>query len=407
MATAGVNIDRKQSPDAAWIADLRRRFPTERTVDEALTRKMRERSGPPYAPTSLAEIARRIERFVAAEMPGAMVSDVRPLGGGASKEQYRFDVTENRGGASHTYVLRREPPESIVETHRLREYQMMRALGPDGANVVPIPPVVGVDPDGRWFGRPAMISAFVSGVAKPPEAGGNVTGLGTDFSPEMCRIIAPQFVDMLARIHAFDWRTANLDAFDALAADSTDGVMAIINWWDRVWEEDSVEGVPLVKFAAHWLRANAPPIARAVVVHNDYRAGNFLFDPDSAEFTAILDWELTHIGDYHEDLAWTMQEGYGYIDAAGMFQVCGLIAEDEFLARYAAATGFAVDRRILDYYLIMAAWKSTIMVYATAVRCAMGGKSHQDVVLSWIASFGNVTIATLEKLLRREIARGS
>ena len=70
-------------------------------------------------------------------------------------------------------------------------------------------------------------------------------------------------------------------------------------------------------------------------------------------------------------------------------------------------TGLPIDRRKLDYYVVMNAWKSTIIVVATAIRCMIGAKSHQDVLLSWIAGFGNITMNTLETLLRREIAHGA
>lgn len=394
-------MDHKQAPTAAWINELRTRFPTERTVDAALTRKLRDRAGPPYAPTSLTEMEGLLRAFVAQAVPDAAVSGVRPLGGGASKEQYRFDVTA--GERSQTYVLRREPPESIVETHRLREYQLMRAV----AGTVPVPPVPWVDAEGQWFGRPSLISQFVTGVTKPPASSSNVSGLGTAFTAAQKALLGPQFVELLARIHLFDWRAAELDAFDQPTEGTTDGVISVINWWDRVWEEDCYEAVPLMRLAAQWLRRNAPPIDKATIVHHDFRAGNFLFDPDTFQITAVLDWELSHIGDYHEDVAWTMQEGYGYYDEAGRFIVCGLIEQEEFLRRYTELTGFPIDRRKLDYYAIMNAWKSTIIVVATGIRCMLGGKSHQDVLLSWIAGFGNITMNTLEKLLRKEIEHGS
>ncbi|MES2492520.1 MAG: phosphotransferase family protein [Pseudomonadota bacterium] len=394
-------MDHKQTPSDVWIAELRARFPTERTVDAALTRKLRDRAGLAYAPTSLARMEELLRTFFAQAVPGGIVSDVRPLGGGASKEQYRFDVAV--GGTSQTYVLRREPPESIVETHRLREYQLMRAA----SGTVPVPQVPWVDAEGQWFGRPSLISEFVSGVTKPPSSSSNVSGLGTEFSAEQRALLGPQFVELLARIHQFDWRSAELDAFDQPTEGTTDGVISVINWWDRVWEEDCYEGVPLMRLAAQWLRRNAPPIDKATVVHHDFRAGNFLFDPDTYQITTVLDWELSHIGDYHEDLAWTMQEGYGYYDEAGRFIVCGLVEQGEFLRRYTELTGFPIDQRKLDYYAIMNAWKSTIIVVATGIRCTIGGKSHQDVLLSWIAGFGNITMNTLETLLRKEIAHGA
>jgi aminoglycoside phosphotransferase (APT) family kinase protein len=394
-------MDFKQSPSDAWIAELRARFPTERTVDAALTRKLRARAGPAYRPTTLPEMEDLLRTFVETMVPGAAVSGVRPLGGGASKEQYRFDITAD--DQVETYVLRREPPESIVETHRLREYQLMRAI----AGTVLVPSVPWVDPEGEWFARPSLISKFVSGVTKPPAGSSNVSGLGTAFSDAHKARLAPQFVDLLARIHMFDWRNAELDAFDKPTEGTTDGVIAVINWWDRVWEEDCHEAVPLIRLAAQWLRRNAPTIEKATIVHHDFRAGNFLFDPDNLEITAVLDWELAHIGDYHEDIAWTLQEGYGYHDDAGRFFVCGLIEQEALLGRYMELTGLPIDRRKLDYYAVMNAWKSTIIVLATAIRCMIGAKSHQDVLLGWIAGFGNITMNTLEKLLRREIEHGA
>lgn len=388
-------MDDKQNPTPTWIAEVRRRFPTERTIDEALTAKLRNRAGAPYAPSPITDIEARLRAFFASKCIGGTISGVAPLGGGASKEQFCFTLSMP-GKDSGVYVLRREPPESVVETHRLREFQMMRAM----AGTVPVPDVPFVDPDGAFFGRPAMISRFVQGVAKPPGGSGNVTGLGTGFSPEWQQKLGPQFVDLLARIHQYDWRDAALDAFDHPPAGSNAGVQQVINWWERVWEEDSYEPLPIVRYTAQWLRANAPPIDRVTVVHHDYRAGNFLFDPDTAEVTAVLDWELSHLGDYHEDLAWSLQEGYGYRDAQNRFFVCGLIEREEFLRRYHEQTGFPIDPRKIEYYSVMNCWKSVIIVLGTGIRCVMGGKSHQDILLTWLAGFGHVCVDSLIRLLK-------
>lgn len=396
--TMSAGIDEKSTPSSAWINSLRERYPVERTVDEALTRKMLARSGPPYAPVPLSDIEQRLCAFFAEHAPDSTISAVVPLGGGASKEQYRFELAAP-GERPSAYVLRREPPESVVETHRLREYQLMRAI----RGTVPVPEVPWVDADGKWFGRPALISRFVTGVTKPPTGDSNVTGLGAQYSPELRRSLGAQFVDLFAKIHRFAWRQADLTAFDPPPEGSSEGVQWVINWWERVWEEDSSEPMPMIRFAAQWLRDNAPVIDKVTVVHHDYRAGNFLFDPDTTTVTAVLDWELAHLGDYHEDLAWTLQEGYGRLDDAGRFLVCGLIERDEFLSRWEAATGWPVDQRKLAYYEVMNCWKSAIMVLATGVRCAMGAKSHQDILLTWLAGFGPTCMHTLNRRLREAI----
>lgn len=391
-------MDEKQTPTAAWIEEVRARFPTERTIDEALTRKLNQRAGPPYVPSPIEEIEERLTRFVGHAAPGSRVSGVAPLGGGASKEQYRFDLTDEHG-ATTAYVLRREPPESIVETHRLREYQLMRAM----KGHVPVPDVPWVDAEGQWFGRPSLISCFVGGVTKPTGAKGNVSGLGAEYGPTLRKILGDSFVDLLARIHKFDWRNADLSAFDVPEEGGIGGVLSVINWWDRVWEEDSYEAMPVIRLTSQWLRANAPPIDKVTVLHHDFRAGNFLFDEESGVINAVLDWELAHLGDYHEDLAWTLQEGYGCRDEQGRFLVCGLIEKSEFLDRYQQQTGFEIDQRKLDYYGIMNDWKSAIVVLGTGIRCTIGGKSHQDILLSWLAGFGHVCVDSLTKRLKEVI----
>ncbi len=108
-----------------------------------------------------------------------------------------------------------------------------------------------------------------------------------------------------------------------------------LNHWERVWEEDADEDVPLMRLACAWLRRNMPPCARPALLHGDYRMGNFLFTEHDARITAILDWEMARIGDPHSDLAWAINPAYGcYADDGNTWLVGGLIPEHDFLARY-------------------------------------------------------------------------
>jgi aminoglycoside phosphotransferase (APT) family kinase protein len=84
-----------------------------------------------------------------------------------------------------------------------------------------------------------------------------------------------------------------------------------------------------------WLDANAPVSDRITVVHGDYRVGNFL--RQGGRITAILDWELVHLGDPHEDLAWAGLRAF----SPGSRRVGGLIDLDVFHSRYSASSGFA------------------------------------------------------------------
>ncbi|MFP3740074.1 phosphotransferase, partial [Burkholderia sp. SIMBA_019] len=98
-------------------------------------------------------------------------------------------------------------------------------------------------------------------------------------------------------IHLHDYRNANLSAFDVPSIGTTQCAEWGIDHWDRIWEEDSDEDIPLMRVVSAWLRRNMPVLDRASIVHSDYRTGNFLFTEHDLKISAWLDWELGRIGD--------------------------------------------------------------------------------------------------------------
>ena len=376
----------KRRPTTAWIADLRARFPTEREIDRVLTRKMQRRAGPAFMPLTLDRLVDGVRALLDVELSTPYeLRDARWLSGGASKLQMAFTLEwqHPQDGLSCTpMVLRMEPSESIVETSRRREFQLIRAM----EGIVPVPPVYWCDPDGEYLPYPALIYGFVPGVTKPGTAVSGVSGLGTRLPAELRAKLAPQFVAHLAKIHTADFRGKALDAFDIPEVGSTQCSEWGLNAWERVWEEDSDEDVPMMRLAAAWLRANLPVLDRAVVVHSDYRLGNFLFTEHDAQITAWLDWELGRIGDRHQDLAWTTSRAFGAMAEDGKtFLVGGFLPMADFVARYERASGLTVDPKRMQYYDIFNNYKAVAIVLATGYRAPRNGKTHQDVLVSWIA----------------------
>src|SRR3546814_8545996 len=86
--------------------------------------------------------------------------------------------------------------------------------------------------------------------------------------------------------------------------------------------------------ATQWLADNMPDTADLVMLHGDYRTGNYLFDEASGEVTALLDWELARIGDYLEDLGWVLIEIFGSVDSDGIFRANALFEREEFNSEY-------------------------------------------------------------------------
>lgn len=392
----------KRLPTAAWIGELRQRFPTEREIDRVLTRKLQRRAGPGFKPLALDTLVDGVRALLDAELSTPYeLRDARWLSGGASKLQMAFTLEwqHPQDGLSCTaMVLRMEPSESIVETSRKREFQLIRAM----AGIVPVPPVYWCDSEGEYLPYPALIYGYVPGVTKPSAAASGVSGLGTQLPAALRKQLAPQFVAHLAKIHTTDVTGRGLDAFDIPAVGTAQCAEWGLNWWERVWEEDSDEDVPLMRLAAAWLRAHLPLLDRAVIVHSDYRLGNFLFTEPDAQISAWLDWELGRIGDRHQDLAWTTSRAFGSLAEDGTtFLTSGLLPEAEFIAGYEQATGLTVNAQTLHWYKVYNAYMMACLSLATGFRAASGGKTHQDVLVTWLIGIGPMLLDEMRSLIEQ------
>jgi aminoglycoside phosphotransferase (APT) family kinase protein len=346
-----------------------------------------------YTPLTTGAVEETLRRFFAAERPDATVADVARMGGGASKEQFLFTLDGT------PYVLRMDPIETAAETDRRREFEVLNAY----SGTVPAPRAVWLDEDGSRLGQPAVIMEFATGVTKPTAkvTGPNVTGLGTSFPTDLREKLAPQYVRALAALHGADWSALDLPSFTAPAPGTTQAALWQVNWMARVWRDDHIQASPIIAVTDRWLRRNLPVCESPVMVHGDYRTGNFLFDEHAGEITAILDWEWVHLGDYHEDLGWMLQSLY-MTHQEGRDLVCGLLERDELIAEYEAASGRRVDPATLRWYEIYNAYKCMAITLATSVKAARDGANHQDVMLSWLGPVGYRFATELTTMLAEE-----
>jgi len=322
------------------------------------------------------------------------------LAGGASKLQMRFDLNWNRPGVGREttrMVLRNDLAEALHATSRAREFQIVNAL----KGTLPVPPVFWYDNTGEHLPYPGIVYGFAEGVTKPSNAKSGVSGLGTYMPEDVRNKLAPQFVENMARLHTFDFRQAELSAFD-IPQTGTENAHWAVNWWDRVWEEDADEEVPLVALASSWLHKHAPAVEQLSVVHGDFRTGNYLFDESDCRITTWLDWELARIGDRHQDLAWSTSRAFATMAEDGKtLLVSGLMPEPQFLEAYEQASGLSVDRKSLHYYQVFNAYAMVGMTLGTSYRVARNGKSHQDVLLAWLLGVGYMLLDEMRDLIEK------
>ncbi|MDJ0490737.1 phosphotransferase family protein [Rhodococcus qingshengii] len=350
-----------------------------------------------YSPIEVSAIETHLKNFFSKTAPGSTVRQVSRMGGGASKEQFLF--TLDNGVSESKYVLRMDPIQTAAETDRQREFEVLNAF----SKHLPAPRADWIDYEGKEFGQPFAIMNFVPGVTKPTAKsdGPNVTGIGTTFNAKLRSELAPQFIKNLALIHNIDWRQEELPSFAEPRPNSQQSALWQINWISRVWRDDKIHASPVAAIAERWLRRNLPTNSDVSMIHGDYRTGNFLFDEESREITAILDWEWAHLGDFHEDLGWMLQDLYASTDDNQRL-ICGLLTREEMIEAYESASGRTVDLKTLRWYEIFCAYKCYAITLATSIKAARDGANHQDVMLSWMAPVGHRFATEICKMIASE-----
>lgn len=344
-----------------------------------LDRRRNSHDPEPYRAALISEVTAMLGSYFAGQAPGAAVSGVRRVGGGASKEQFIFTLTDD--GVATPYLLRMDPRLAVTETDRQREYDLLTAM----SGVVPVPETAWIDPLGEHFPQPAAIMRVVRGVTKPSSAKVKVSGLGTWLGPDFRDRLKDQFLDHLVAIHAYDWRSKPVPGFAVPDADPKQAARWIYNYWRELMEIDGGTQRPIESLTQQWLAANLPDTTELVMVHGDYRTGNYLFDEETCEITALLDWELARIGDFHEDLAWVLARIFGTFDDEGTFRASDLFEREDFITEYEKRSGRTVNRTVLHFYEVMSSWKCYIICAANSLAAARSQHNHQDVLLTFLA----------------------
>src|SRR5439155_11733332 len=153
--------------------------------------------------------------------------------------------------------------------------------------------------------------------------------------------------------------------------------------WERIVDAQALEPLPVVRLAIAWLHAHPPPPAQRVVVcHGDFRTGNFLFSADDVR--GVLDWEMVHLGDPLEDLAWTCLKNWQYgahrrPDGSTEPLIGGIIRREEAYAIYEQASGVRVDPNAMRWWDVFSHVKATA-IWITGGRSFIEGRTSDPLM---------------------------
>lgn len=277
------------------------------------------------------------------------------LSGGASQETWSFR-TISAAGASR-WVLRRRPPGAPADAESLAcsldtEARLI-ALAAQAS--MPVPQVAyELQPaDGLGSG---FVSAFVDGETIPRKILRDES-----FAGARARLTV-QCAQALARLHALDVR-AMTSLRRAPARVELDAYRAR---YRRLGTPK-----PVLALAFEWLDAHLPPAPdELVIVHGDFRMGNLMVGRDGLR--AVLDWELSHLGDPMEDLGWICVNSWRF--GIPERPVGGFGSRDEFYAAYEAAGGRRVNRAVTHFWEVLGTLKWCLMCQAMSRPFASGGQ---------------------------------
>jgi aminoglycoside phosphotransferase (APT) family kinase protein len=318
------------------------------------------------------DLESRIAAWLARVMPGASdvaVDGLSRIHGGASRETYRLRARWRQGGAAseRCLILRRDPAGSLIDTDRRIEFAAYRAFH---GTSVPVPEALWLELDTQWLGQPFFVMEELAGLEASP-----TTLLAPPYD-EHAERIGEQMWRILGDIGRADPRALGLaDAMEVPALDAC--WRRELDYWEHVVDEDEREPQPVIRAAIRWLRRNPPPPPpRLGVVHGDYRMGNFLCDTGGT-IRGILDWEMAHLGDPLEDLAWSINPvwSWGRAGLAG-----GLVPRAHAVALWEAAIGRPADPTALHWWELFTSVKGQ-GIWVSGLREYLEG-ANKDPVLA-------------------------
>lgn len=322
----------------------------------------------PIAGPLSAAVARQIEGVSAIE-------NLRRLSGGASQETWSFDAIGD--GKSVPLILRRSPGGERAKSETAAgletEAKLIKLAEELG---VPVPPVRLVltpeDGVGRGFVMDRIEGETIARkILRDDEF--------ADARPKMAR----QCGEILARLHKAD--------MSKLPELRTSAARDEIEQYAKTYKTHD-HPHPVFDLAIRWLRDNAPSTdTKLTLVHGDFRNGNLMIDLDGVR--AVLDWELAHIGDPMEDLAWICVNSwrFGNIDNP----VGGFGTREDMFAGYEAAGGGKVDPERVKFWEVLGTLKWGIMCTTMVMAFKAGDRSVERAAIGRRSSETEVDLLRL------------
>ncbi len=302
--------------------------------------------------------------LVAQELGLGHVRQVEPLSGGQSNPTYHI-VTDTRD-----CVLRRKPFGPLLPSaHAIeREYRAISALSPAG---FPVPRPITLCEDRDVIGAPFYLMDKVTGrsfwdATLPDE------------SPATRRKLFEAMVDTQARLHRLSPEDIGLATFG-----KPDNYLSRqVSLWTRQYRAAETEIIPEMEELIRWLPTSLPEQVSAAVIHGDFRIDNLIYAPDRPDVLAVIDWELSTLGDPLADFTYLAMNWVMPVDGrSGLFGIdfeqSGIPTLSEVVTRYCRAVGRDGIGR-LEWYFAFNLFRLAAILQGVKARADSGNAADPN-----------------------------
>jgi len=271
----------------------------------------------------------RLEAYLRDHVPGfAGPIVVSQFKGGQSNPTYLVETPLRR------YVLRRKPPGKLLPSaHAVdREHRIISALY---AQKFPVPEPIAYCADDSVVGTAFFLMAHVEGrVFWEPQMPAS--------DPAERAMVYDAMNATLARLHTFEPTAIGLADYGR----GENYVARQVERWSKQYRASETERIDDMERLIAWLPAHLPPPQAPRLVHGDYRLDNIILAPDAPKIAAVLDWELSTLGDPLADFSYHLMQWHMPVSDAGTgsllgfdLKALGIPSLDSYVEAYVARTG--------------------------------------------------------------------
>lgn len=301
---------------------------------------------------------RQLEHWLAGKLPDAIHLRIDGLRGpaetGFSSDTLIFDLhwSDSSGPHQQALVARFKPSGFTVFPNYdiAQQFHVMRILG---ATDVPVPRMRWLESDETPLGSPFYVMERVDGRVPSDNPPYHLAGWLHELTAAEREEVWWSGLDAMAWVHRLDWQALGFGFLDRRASAAShlihqlDEYEAFIAWGMQR------ERYPFLTRAERWLREHTPQDEPIALCWGDSRLGNQIFD--GGRCAAVIDWEMTRLGDPVQDLAWWIALDRCFSEGLGIERLSGLPGREATIARWEAVLGRPAQH--VGYYEVLALYK--------------------------------------------------